>query len=563
MNWAELLSKIGITEVNEELDRCTKQVYDGLRHLASVCTSNENLTARLKSQYGEWSPVRDQYLRSVLHLAAFQGNTRLVKCLVFACAEVNLTDGIGQTPLTLALHLGHNATAYFLIANGATLQKEYFPDTVCPRDIAVSKENTQMVEAIDAKLSEDEHIYEQISVCFEEQAPIVNPDNPMEVDAASAQGDKKFSRVLNINVGDQKNTVTIQGCANSCPDVYSCHTPGAGDFHNRGYLNESVARLAGQGGFWHVVEHVMKRPTINPNSFKSKFKDNNYNNNEEALYDYEDGLTIAMMIEFKASKYFPSNKQLRHCLLLTGSHNEILLEKWEEWLHSIKENPQANYQAEFANELIPISRWYRESVRNGNGEAIEGVWMLCPALYAQVGKTNYRDESLTHLTNVLGKWPLAYRYMYQRNRTVNLDGKQGRQLAGDEWVEGHLVCPVKTYARAQSSFSVLEMMSCSSNLLEINRSVYKSKEAFDIHRTKKHCKPSSLYDQLKVAQFALRHKWFSCKATPIYKYPWGDKTFKDGETVAEKYLDATAKGRSKIKDEFNSFLHRKFPNEVN
>ena len=27
-------------------------------------------------------------------------------------------------------------------------------------------------------------------------------------------------RQLNINVGDQKNTVLIQGCANRCPDVY-------------------------------------------------------------------------------------------------------------------------------------------------------------------------------------------------------------------------------------------------------------------------------------------------------------------------------------------------------
>jgi hypothetical protein len=93
--------------------------------------------------------------------------------------------------------------------------------------------------------------------------------------------------------------------------------------------------------------------------------------------------------------------------------------------------------------LIQFCRWNKESVRNGNGEAIEGVWMLCPALYAQVGKINYRDESLTHLTNVFAKWPVAYRQMYQRNRTVKLDGKQGRQLAGDEWVEGDLVYHVK------------------------------------------------------------------------------------------------------------------------
>ena len=53
--------------------------------------------------------------------------------------------------------------------------------------------------------------------------------------------------------------------------------PGAGDFHNRGYVNECLARFAGQGGFWHVVEKVLRRPTVNPQSFKKKFKDNNFN----------------------------------------------------------------------------------------------------------------------------------------------------------------------------------------------------------------------------------------------------------------------------------------------
>ena len=49
--------------------------------------------------------------------------------------------------------------------------------------------------------------------------------------------------------------------------------------------------------------------------------------------------------------------------------------------------------------------------------------MICPA------KTNYRDEAFTHTVNAIAKWPLAYRLMYQRNRTVSLDGKDGKQLA--------------------------------------------------------------------------------------------------------------------------------------
>ena len=312
-----------------------------------------------------------------------------------------------------------------------------------------------------------------------------------------------------------------------------------------------------------MVESVLKRPTVNPTSFKMKFKDNNYNNNEEALYDYEDGLTLAMMKCFQDSEIFPSVKELEECLQQNGSHNSILLTKYDKWLEEIIKGPKAKYQVEIANELIPISRWYRASVRNGNGEAIEGVWMLLPALYAQVGETNYRDESLSHLTNVIAKWPLAYRKMYQRNRTINLDGRQGKQLAGDEWVEDHLVAHVKRYANAQTSFSILEIMSCSSNILEMNRKMYKSREAFDIHRTKKHQKPSSLYDQIKVAQFATREMWFEKNSSRVEKkYPWGDKVFKEDENVASKCLDAIRKGEEKVNSEFVSFLYRKFPNEM-
>ena len=57
-------------------------------------------------------------------------------------------------------------------------------------------------------------------------------------------GDTNFARAYNINVGDKKNTVLIQGYSNRCPDVYGCHTPGGGDFHNGGYVNECIAQIA-------------------------------------------------------------------------------------------------------------------------------------------------------------------------------------------------------------------------------------------------------------------------------------------------------------------------------
>ena len=73
--WGVLLSKIRKKEVNKELDTHTKCVFDALCDLNSVCTSNHSLTTRIKALQNEWLPAKDQYERSVLHLASFQGNT--------------------------------------------------------------------------------------------------------------------------------------------------------------------------------------------------------------------------------------------------------------------------------------------------------------------------------------------------------------------------------------------------------------------------------------------------------------------------------------------------------
>lgn len=75
----------------------------------------------------------------------------------------------------------------------------------------------------------------------------------------------------------------------------------------------------------------------------------------------------------QVSKLFPSDEELEQCYKENGSHNQILLATYKNWLQEIGKSPVGQYETEIANELIPISRWNKESVRNGNGEAIEGV----------------------------------------------------------------------------------------------------------------------------------------------------------------------------------------------
>ena len=78
LNWSELISKIGVTEFNKELDKRFLSIFETLRDLTSVYISDASLTERVKSLKTEWLPARDQYERAVIHLASLNGNTRFV-----------------------------------------------------------------------------------------------------------------------------------------------------------------------------------------------------------------------------------------------------------------------------------------------------------------------------------------------------------------------------------------------------------------------------------------------------------------------------------------------------
>ena len=119
LDWKELVSDIGLSEVNVELDKRFRNIFETLRALTSVYGSDSSLTERVLASKSDWLPARDQYKRTVLHMASMNGNTRLVRSLAYCGCPINIRDGIGQAPLTLALHMGHTITAKFLLENGA------------------------------------------------------------------------------------------------------------------------------------------------------------------------------------------------------------------------------------------------------------------------------------------------------------------------------------------------------------------------------------------------------------------------------------------------------------
>ena len=172
------------------------------------------------------------------------GHTRQLKCLVHAGAPINVRDGIGQTALTISLHKNNNAVSVFLIKSGACVQEEYYENTVSRLAIAKLHKNDVVVELIEERIRDEKRVLDHVSKFFPENI------SGSSVDTYDHFNQKEnFSRALNINIGDQKNTVTVLGCASACPDIYGCHTPGTGDFHNRGYLNETRGKDRGARRF--------------------------------------------------------------------------------------------------------------------------------------------------------------------------------------------------------------------------------------------------------------------------------------------------------------------------
>ncbi len=77
-------------------------------------------------------------------------------------ARINAKDGIGQSPLTLALHMGHSNTAKLLIEYGVSVNSIFFKNMVPPIEIAQVKENVALIDQIESKIKEEQTIIEKV-----------------------------------------------------------------------------------------------------------------------------------------------------------------------------------------------------------------------------------------------------------------------------------------------------------------------------------------------------------------------------------------------------------------
>ena len=140
-------------------------------------SSKNILTHKVRELKYSWFPTIDQYERTILHLAALNGNTRLICALVDSGARINAKDGIGHFPLTLALHMGHPNTAKLLNEYGASVNNIFFENTVPPIEFAQVKENAALIDQIESKIKEEQSIIEKVGTYFAKNTCIQHDDD--------------------------------------------------------------------------------------------------------------------------------------------------------------------------------------------------------------------------------------------------------------------------------------------------------------------------------------------------------------------------------------------------
>ena len=200
----------------------------------------------------------------------------------------------------------------------------------------------------------------------------------------------------------------------------------------------------------------MQRPKLNEEAFKKKtFQEQNLQHIKEAVRYGSCAHGLAAVQEFHVSGKFPSDDDLKKSLRICGNHNNILLEKFKDWLKQCGECDESHkYHHQLFTLFGPLQELLICAVKEGDGDLRETAWILLLPVFAQLEFRNYWTESFVHVVNFTSLWPLAFRRMVKQNSSVDLSGKRGHNIALDECVETYVVRPMKTYASGTSPFEV-------------------------------------------------------------------------------------------------------------
>ena len=280
----------------------------------------------------------------------------------------------------------------------------------------------------------------------------IDPTSEKSADGSDNEEAETYNRSMHVQfptavVGDQGTCKVTRSTKNRSQAALKWVAEIPGDLHTKGYLCEAAYKFQKIGVFLCLVNKVMKRAKGTEEAFKlRKFQHQNLSRIQEAVRDGGMALELAAMHNFKKPKKFPTKEKLDEHLASAGNHNELILQCFKDWLStSAAKDKSFAYSMQLVDLFAPLLEAFDMAVRNGLGTTREALWKLLLPIFAQLQFRNYWTEALVHVVNFTTIWPFAFREMMKRNCSVSLSGKVGHDLAMDEFVEEHLVKPLKTY----------------------------------------------------------------------------------------------------------------------
>ena len=272
---------------------------------------------------------------------------------------------------------------------------------------------------------------------------------------------------------------------------------------------------------------------------------------------------VALIKEFQCSDYFPTHQCMDEVLSRYGNLKKLLLHRFSGWVEECSTNDSTfSHQAKAVTYKLPPLKFFYESIRNGNGASLEAVWLEQLPLFARINKHNYKDEMFVHILNCVARWPKPVRLMVRQNRTVSVKGRNGLNVASDEFVEMCLVRPNKLFAKHQTTLVMLEKFEANLQLLTSINELYR--KSFQVNLYGKISVPDSNLDRMKVCWFVLKKEWFLNKERKhVLTYPSDSKNLdrKKQRSVFSKIVNSRAKGASLVKEHYNEWKFRLFSNE--
>ena len=430
-------------------DNLLKKMWEAQQ--ASDVSEYDKFINWLSVQRESWEDVRDHNGRTILHAAVENGNMTLVKTLVSAGVNVNIKERCGATPLTLAVIRKDEEMCSFLLNNFA-VYSDYFFSTIPSPHVIARQLDLKIANNMDERLKSSNSVDTELCKIFqhgevkESTLDVPEVEGPAHI-VEGYKYDRGNKGCRTLFVGDQGTNKVLRGVKGRSEAAYGWCAEVPGDMHAKGYLYEVCKKVMSPGGFMHIIREVLGRVKVTDDSFgQKKFQEQNLSRIEEALRDVAFAFGMAAALEFRSSGSFPSLELLKRCKRETGYHNLVLVNKFKEWIVSGSEDPSCKYYSQMFILFGPLQYLYEDAIKFGHGIAREAAWMLMHPLFAQANKRNYHTEAMVHIVNFVAAWPLATRELLSHNCSVSLNGKDGHNIALDEWVESCVVQPMKNYA---------------------------------------------------------------------------------------------------------------------